>query len=305
VSRGAWIGVFVGVIALGLGLAVLTALATDGGETTTTASSATTISSSTRVFDLPLALRSNTLALAEHRKDLLIGLAAQPGGPIEIAAVRAEDPLGPDDLEITVDGRSAQAEPCGRGCSRVEASVLDGKRHTVKVTADPLSATFALPRRLPPSGAGTFEHAKRTMAALHSYHFTERLSSGAGSIFTRLDVEAPNRLQLRTDNGFRSVIIGKTRWDFLDGRWQRQPFPGLDVREVLMWYRAREPRVVRRESNGDTELAAFSLQPVPSWFRLTVEPSGRVSQAEMTAPSHFMLHRYSEFDQGPEITPPR
>ena len=143
------------------------------------------------------------------------------------------------------------------------------------------------------------------MAGLRSYHFDERLSSGAGSIITQLDVEAPNRLRLRTNTGYRSVIIGKTRWDFVDGRWQRQAFPGLDVREALMWYRARAPRVVGRKANGDVELAAFSLQPVPSWFRLTVEPSGRVTQARMTAPSHFMLHRYSEYDQAPEIKPPR
>ena len=143
------------------------------------------------------------------------------------------------------------------------------------------------------------------MAALRSYHFTERLSSGRGAILTRLDVQAPDRLRLRTNNGFRSVIIGGTRWDFLDGRWERQSFPGLDVREVLMWYRARTPRVVKREPNGAAELAAFSLKPVPSWFRLTVEPSGRVSQARMTAPSHFMLHRYSEYDRAPEITPPK
>jgi hypothetical protein len=101
------------------------------------------------------------------------------------------------------------------------------------------------------------------------------------------------------------VIIGKTRWDYLDGKWERSEFPGLAVRDVLMWYHARTPRVTRRDANGDVELSAFSLQPVPSWFRLTVEPSGRVSQARMTAASHFMLHRYSEFDRAPQITPPR
>ena len=292
-----------GVIAVGLGLAVLTALATSGDETTTTAPTPATVSS-TSTFDLPFALRSDALALAQHRRDVLIGLAAR-SGELEIAAVRGEDTFAQSDMKIAVNARPLGAEPCGRGCFRVEAPVLDGGQSLVSVTAGSTSVTFALPRRLPPSGVRTFAHAKRTMTALHSYHFTERLSSGAGSIFTQLDVEAPNRLQLRTNNGFRSVIIGKTRWDFLDGRWQRQPFPGLDVREVLMWYRARAPRIVRRDSNGDVELAAFSLKPVPSWFRLTVEPSGRVSHAEMTAPSHFMLHRYSEFDRGLEITPPR
>ena len=110
------------------------------------------------------------------------------------------------------------------------------------------------------------------MGALRSYHFTERLSSGQ-----RLDPHRARRpgaepTAASNEHGFRSVIIGGTRWDFLDGRWERQRFPGLDVRDVLMWYDARTPRVVGRKANGDTDLAAFSLKPVPSWFRLTVEP---------------------------------
>jgi hypothetical protein len=79
----------------------------------------------------------------------------------------------------------------------------------------------------------------------------------------------------------------------------------LAVREVLMWYDARNPRILRRLPNGDLELTAYGLKPVPAWFRLTVEPSGRVVEAEMTAPGHFMLHRYSAFDRGPTIKPPQ
>jgi hypothetical protein len=302
-SRGAWLGVFLGVIALGLGLAVLTALAT-GGESPTTTSGATT-SSAAGQFELPLALRSDTLALAQHRRDVLVGLAAQPGGPLEIAAVRGEDPVAAGDVRITLDGRAVPSEPCGRGCSRVTAPVLDGRTSALAVEVGSTPFTFALPPRLPESGAKDLARARRTMAALRSYHFTERLSSGRGAILTGLDVQAPDRLSLHTNTGFRSVIIGHTRWDFLEGRWQRQSFPGLNVRDVLMWYQARPPRVVKREPDGAAELAAFSLKPVPSWFRLTVEPSGRVSQARMTAPSHFMLHRYSEFDRAPQITPPK
>jgi hypothetical protein len=302
-SRGAWLGVFLGVIALGLALALLTELATGGSDSTTT--SAATTSSATGQFDLPLALQSDTLALAQHRRDLVVGIAASSGGPLEVAAVRGEHPLPAGDVRITLDGRTVKSEPCGRGCSRVTEPVLDGRTRALAVQAGSTPFTFTLPPRLPPSGANDLARARRTMSALRSYHFTERLSSGHGAILTRLDVQAPDRLRLRTNNGFRSVIIGGTRWDFLEGRWQRQSFPGLNVRDVLMWNQARTPRIVKREPNGAAELAAFSLKPVPSWFRLTVEPSGRVSQARMTAPSHFMLHRYSEYDRAPEITPPK
>jgi hypothetical protein len=72
-----------------------------------------------------------------------------------------------------------------------------------------------------------------------------------------------------------------------------------------MWHEAKNPRVLRRLRNGGQELTAFGLQPVPAWFRLEVQPSGRVTEAEMTAVSHFMLHRYMDFDQGVTIQAPR
>ena len=303
-SRGAWIGVFVGVIFLGLALAVIVGLFTNADKTTSTSTSAQTVSS-TEAFELPLALRDDTLALAKHQGDVLVGLAAQADGPLEVVALRGATPVAPGDVKIAIDGKPAETGSCGRACSRVSETVLDGRPRSVEVTAGATKVPFTLPPRLPPSGASALARARRTMAALRSYHFTERLSSGRGAILTRLDIQAPNRLRLRTNTGYRSVIIGDTRWDFIDRRWQRQSFPGLNVRDALMWYDARTPRVLRRDASGATELTAFSLKPVPSWFKLTVEPSGRVSQAQMTAPSHFMLHRYSEFDRGPRITPPR
>jgi hypothetical protein len=304
VSRTVWIAVFVGIIALGLGAAAVTAVVTGGdGSVTTTAATTTTSSAST--FELPLGLEDGTLALAAHRRDLLVGIAARPGGPVEVAAVRAENPVDGNALQVAVDGRAVEAQSCGRGCSRVQARVLDGRPSVVTVRAGSSPVSFRLPRSLPPSGGRALDRARRTMGALRSYRFTERLSSGGGIVFTRLKVQAPDRLSLRTNNGFRSVIIGRKRWDFHDGRWEGGPFPGLAVREVLMWYDARNPRVLRRLPNGDVVLTAYGLKPVPAWFRLTVEPSGRVVEAEMTAPSHFMLHRYSDFDHGGAIVPPQ
>jgi hypothetical protein len=304
VSRAFWIAVFVGIVALGLVAATVAAFVPGrGGSGGTEPATTTTTAAST--FELPLGLEDGTLALAKHRRNLLVGIAARPGGPLEVAAVRAEAPLGGDALRIAVDGREVESQSCGRGCSQIQARVLDGRPSVVTVRAGSSAVSFRLPPSLPASGGSAFDRARRTMGALRSYRFTERLSSGGGVVFTRLKVQSPDRLSLHTNNGFRSVIIGRKRWDFLDGRWQSGPFPGLAVREVLMWYDAQHPRIVRRLPNGDVVLAAYGLKPVPAWFRLTVEPSGRVTEAEMTAPSHFMLHRYSDFDHGGAIEPPR
>ena len=300
-SRTLWIVVFGGIIALGLGAAVVTAFVTDNGG-----SSATSTSSSVAdTFDLPIGLQKDTLALARHQGDLLVGLAAQPGGPVEVAAVRGDTPVASDAVRVSVDGRDVPTKSCGTGCSRVQAPVLKGRPSRVTVSAGAAPVSFQLPASLPASGQSAFNRARRTMAALHSYRFSERLTSGGPVVFTRLAVQAPDRLSLRTNSGFRSVIIGRKRWDYQDGRWQEGPFPGLNVRDVLMWYDARNPRVERRLPNGDVQLTAYGLKPVPAWFRLTVEPSGRVAEAEMTAPAHFMLHRYRDFNSTPAIRPPQ
>jgi hypothetical protein len=274
-----------------------------GGDETPTRTSALPPPPETRGFELPLVDDPSALTLGGHAKDLLVGIAARRGGPVEIVALRGETPVPPGELGITVGGREVAPTSCGRGCSRVSAPVLDGRARALTVRHGPQAVSFDLPARLPADGNTTLDRARQTMDSLRTYRFTERLSSGGGTVVTRIDVQAPDRLQLRT-RGFRSVIIGDTRWDRRGGRWEQSAFPGLDVRQLLMWYEAKNPRVLRRRDDGVRELTAFGLKPVPAWFRLEVEPSGRVAEAEMTAASHFMLHRYAGFDEGVTIRPP-
>lgn len=254
---------------------------------------------------VPLAQHPSALALGDHDGNVLVGLAVRPGGPLEVTALRAETPIATNALRIEIDGQPVDASACGSGCSRVEAAVLDGSPSRMTVRAGSATVSFALPARLPPSGTALFSRAQKTMDGLSSFRFTEHLTSGSGGLKSRFDVQAPNRLRIRAENGFRVVIIGRTRWDYLDGRWERAPFPGLEVAQMLMWDEAKHARVVGRRANGVTELVAYGLKPVPAWFRLSVEPSGRVVEAEMTAASHFMLHRYSDFNGRFEIKPPK
>ena len=232
-SRSVWIAVFVGIIALGFIAAIVTAFVTDSGKSS--ASSTTTgASSASDTFDLPLGLESNTLALGKHQKDVLVGLAARPGGPVEVAVVHGDTPLSGDAVRVTVDGRVVPTESCGTGCTRVQSTVLQGRPSQVEVTAGPTPVSFQLPASLPASGQSALDRARGTMAALRSYRFTERLTSGGPTVLSRLVVQAPDRLSLKTNGGFRSVIIGHKRWDYIDGHWQEAPFPGLNAREVLM-----------------------------------------------------------------------
>jgi hypothetical protein len=302
VSRTGWIAV---AAAAGIAAAAVAgALLAQGSDSTSSMAKIPTTSGSGAGFDVPLALSPSALALAKHDGNVLVGIAARPGGPIEVAAIRADDPIATDSLQIELGDRSLEPKPCGRGCSRVEAPVLNGSPARLSVRAGSAQVLFVLPARLPAPGDAVFARASRTMERLRSYRFTERLSSGGEAVFTRLAVQAPDRLRLRTSGGYRSVIIGRSRWDYSGGRWERVPFPGLEVAGVLMWSRAKHPRILARRPGGVTELAAFGLQPVPAWFRLAVNPSGRVLEAEMIAVSHFMVHRYSDFNGRISITPP-
>ena len=301
-SRAAWTTVIASIIALGIVIGAVAAFV--GGEEGTTSTSTPPVE--TRGFELPLLGEPGVLALGGHDGNLLVGIAARRGGPVELAALRGETPVPTDELRVRVNGGKTPLVPCGRGCSRASVPVLDGRESAVTVEHGAETVAIDLPRRMPPDGAALFERARRTMSALDSFRYTERLSSGLGTtVRSTIDVEAPDRMRLRT-KGFTSVIIGKTRWDRPAGtQWERSPFPGLSVPDLLMWHAAKDPRVLRRHENGNVELAAWANEPVPSWFRLEVEPSGRVAEAEMTAASHFMLHRYEDFDKGVTITAPR
>ena len=303
-SRTAWTALIAAIVALGIAIGAVAAfLGDDEGSTTTAAQTST---DQTRGFKLPLAGQPETLALGGHDGNLLVGIAARREGPVELTALRGETPVARDDLRVELNGRVVRPEPCGQGCSRVAGPVLDGRSAFLTVRHGTDDVSFDLPAFLPPDGNATFEKASRTMSALQSFRYTERLSSGLGTtVNSTVDVQAPDRMRLRT-KGFSSVIIGKTRWDRPAGaQWKRSPFPGLDVQGLLMWHQAKNPRIVSLHGNGEAELVAFGLQPVPAWFRLDVEPSGRVTEAEMTAASHFMLHRYSDFDHGAAVTAPR
>ena len=303
-NRTAWTALIGGLVALGIAIGAVAAFL--GGGEESMRSFPETSAAQGRGFELPLAGQPRTLALGGHDRNLLVGIAARRGGPLELVALRGESPVPTDELRLELNGRIVQAEPCGQGCSRVSAPVLTGRVAALTVRHGTEAVSFDLPVLLPRDGKDVFDKASRTMSALETFRFTERLSSGLGTtVNSTVDVQAPDRMRLRT-RGFSSVIIGQSRWDRGRGtQWERSPFPGLDVKDLLMWHQAKNPRVIRLSANGDAELVAFGLKPVPAWFRLHVEPSGRVTEAEMTAASHFMFHRYMDFDEGEPVEPPR
>lgn len=304
--RLGWILLSVAIAAVVLGLTAAALLLADGSGSSGEGVSLSS-DSGPRRLELPLAADPRALTLAHHAGPLLVGMAARPGGPVEIAAVDGEDPLARRTLLVAFDGRPARLEPCGWACSRLGVSALDGRRHTITVAVRPRAQLrFELPPRLPPTGAALFRQVELTMGSLRSYRYRERLSSGVGGVTTSFEARAPDRLRFRTGTGFRSVIVGRSRWDYRAGRWERSSFSGLRT-SSFMWDGARNARLLgetRVDGRRVQVLSVFDLEPVPAWFRLLVAPGGRVLEAEMLSPSHFMQHRYRGFNQPLSIEPP-
>lgn len=267
----------------------------------------TTLTLGTRSpLELPLSGDDQALLLAQRKGRVLVGVAAVPGGPVEMTALVGERPVLSRDLSFAVNGRPVEAVSCGRACSRLDVDAFNGARR-ITVNA-PGRFEFRLPKALPASGRELWEKVQVEMGGLHANRYTERLTSGVGGgTRLRYDVRAPNRLAFRTADGFRSIIIGKNRWDFRNGRWERSAFPGLRV-PTYMWDGARNPRLLgttRLRGRPVQILSVYDHDPISAWFRLAVDAQGRVLAARMIAPSHFMDQQFSDFNGPIVIRPPK
>ena len=108
-NRAAWIALSAIVVVLGVVAGGLSAfLGGEGGSGTT--SVAAPPPAETRGFELPLADDPSVLTLGGHESNLLVGIAARRGGPVEIVALRGETPVPAGELGIAVGGREVDAD---------------------------------------------------------------------------------------------------------------------------------------------------------------------------------------------------
>jgi hypothetical protein len=296
-ARTAWIAALVagGVLVLLL-LGAALVVAAGSGEESIETGAVVTLDGSVRQLEIPLAAEGNALALARRRGRMLVGIAVEPGRRIQVAAVEGERAVPESELTFTVDGQRTPASSCGHACWELET-----ERARELVVAGPETVRFELPAALPPSGERLFAAATRTMESLRTYRFDEDLNSGVGAPSrSTWEVQAPDRMRFRTTDGFRGVVVGRSRWDFRGGRWQRSAYPRLDL-PSYMWDGARGARML--PGNSQT-LAVFDRDPVPAWFKLTIDGQNRVVDAEMLAPSHFMRQRFYDLNVPLTIEPP-
>jgi hypothetical protein len=261
---------------------------------------------------LPLAGNPDALTLAKRSRDLLVGLAATPGGPVDVLALPGREPVSRDGVRAWIGSMPLEHAPCGNACFRLRVAVMAGEALTIRLRVERAGAPaatfrFPFPARLPPAGDRLFRAASRRMAALETVQVRETLSSGLETIRTTYWMQAPDRIRFETSEGQAAILIRDTRWDREGRRWVRSPFPGVEAPSYV-WAGATNARVLGRARvlGGLVRvLSGFSRRPGPYWFRLFIASDDRVLRAEMLAQSHFMTHRFAAFDAPLEIEAPR
>lgn len=310
-AEAAGVGSALAMIALSFALAawVVVVGSSDSSVTTTAAK----VSSRPASGSLPPSRNPRALMLAKRSGAFLVGLAAVPGGPVEVRAFPGPESHAADGLTANANGRPVLASSCGRNCFRVSAASMTGTPVLLSLRfqrkgARTVTLRFRLPARLPPDGSALLEAANRLMGALQSVQYDEELTSGGTSgVETHYAMQAPDRIRFRTSSGRSTILIGKRRWD-REGtkRWIESPFPGVRV-PTYGWEGARNVRLLGRTRLAGVPasvLAAVVDASVPAWFRIFVADDGRVLEAEMLTESHFMHHRFSDLDKPVRIEPP-
>jgi hypothetical protein len=257
----------------------------------------------------------SALMLATRAGDVLVGVEAT-GKRLRVAVI-------PPDVR-RLPARSVHAflrsgrrlrrieRSCGWNCLELDrAGVLAGRPARVSVTVRLPSRTVrgavALPARMPRGGGALHARTRRFMNALRAVRVREVLSTGASTVRSTWLYQAPDRASYVASNGSRGVIIGDRRWDYFAGRWTAQATTRLRSPRY-MWAEAARGRVLGKAMRRGRRVQVVSLfRPngsYPAFFRLYVDARGRVLEAEMLAPAHFMVDRLDRFNASIRIRPP-
>lgn len=260
--------------------------------------------------------QAGDLTLGGDAGEVLVGLTLRPGVPgrneVLVYVLPRDGAAAAAGLpaELAVQGRPVLLRTCGAPCRRGEAEVQGGERVEVRV-AGPTGGTaaFALPPLPAPDATSVLEQAQALMRALQTLRVDEELRPAEPPIRGAYTYQAPDRMHSSLSTGTELVWVGGTRYfrPRSDGPWRveatrlsiRAPSfiwdsEGQYIRQVVA------PRLLGTASLGGADVRVIAFFVVrgrsPIWFRLWVDATGLVRRSEMRAQSHFMDHRYYDFD---------
>jgi hypothetical protein len=171
--------------------------------------------------------------------------------------------------------------------------------------------TFRIPAHAA-SGARIVRRAARVFRNLSSVVYVESLrSTPKRELLTTWRMQAPDRLAYSIKDGASAVVIGNRRWDRTSAgsAWKKsEQSPDLSVPEPAWGNLATNAHLLGTSTVDGRRvwLVSFVNPAIPAWFTVWIDQkSYRPLRLRMTAASHFMFHRYIEFDKPLGISPPR
>jgi hypothetical protein len=256
-----------------------------------------------------------SVVLARQSRELAVALAVHPGQLLDVTAtIVGQSGRGVDGLEVKLTARSQSsratraARPCGHGCYGATLPVAAPTEFAVKLTGSgaPRTVIFRVDGWPPANGEQFLGRASRAFRRLRSVLLVERLSSGPGhSILTTWKLAAPDRLEYEIRGGPGGIVIGTRRWD------RSKPGAPWTASTTTLLPQPTAPwgtRIANAHVLAETPrtLTVSWVDPVvPAWFTGTFDRRTALPQElRMTAPAHFMLHRYLAFNHKVRIEPP-
>jgi len=210
-------------------------------------------------------------------------------------------------VSFRVGGHVVEAKPCGAGC--YTAAATRSRAVEVELGSGP-PVTFRIPARARPATA-IVKRATRVFRHLRSLVYVESLrSTPTVGLLTTWSMQAPDRVAYRIKGGASAVVVGNRRWDRPNSRaaWSKSPqVPKLSVPQPTWGNLTVNAHVLgaARVNGRPVWVVSFVNPSVPAWFTAWIDQkSYRTLRLRMTAASHFMFHRYVEFDKPLKIVPP-
>jgi len=250
---------------------------------------------------------------------LAVGVAAVPRDRqlLVVATVFSQEGDGAAGLDprltiTTRDGRrmTAPASACTPGCYQAVFGTSRLPRQ-VSVTFHGRSRVdFTLPPHGPSAAALRLVRAAQAeYGRLRTLVTHERLGSDLTHVvYTTYYAVAPDKLYFVVRGEDQSIIIGNRRWDrSRGGRWQASAQTPIKPIAPYWTPLVRDATILANVSvqGRPAWKISFADPQTPGFFTIWLDKSNyRTLELEMTAPAHFMHHRYGPFNSPITIQPP-
>ena len=174
------------------------------------------------------------------------------------------------------------------------------------MTAPPARWRSPCGNGLRPSGTAFLSRATRSFGELQSVVYREHLAADPIHAITTLwTLAAPGSVEYAIAGGAQGIVIGRRRWDrpSRTAPWTQSVSDPLTQPAPPWGTRSRDARIMRE---SPTDVTLSWVDPViPAWYTATFTRAKALpTTLQMTAPAHFMEHRYLAFDTPVTITPP-